>query len=390
MRPPRNKLLSVVYRLMFAGVFIFLLLWLGYGIYIYELRSQRPIVSAKEFEPVLSESKNQNFELIANDKTIKLKNKEVGEMLEEYIRFWTGKKDVRVSTDKVEDYLISIAPNINREPVNARFTFLNNRAEIFLAHSPGRRLNIDKSAAAIVDGLIENKNPISLIVDEIEPEITLEKINSLGIDTLLATGTSDFAGSSAGRLLNIKIASAKYNGLILKPGEEFSFNNVLGEVEATGGYAAEKVIKSGKLVYEYGGGICQVSTTLFRAAIAAGFPILERRPHAFPVQYYNPQGFDATIYPGVTDLRFKNDTGGYVIMQSAISGTKISFEIYGGKNNRIVQVSMPVLYDQASDGSMKAYFTRAISYADGTKKEERFNSIYRSPLLYPLEKNPLE
>src|SRR3989344_5668808 len=297
MRPPRNKLLSVVYRLMFAGVFIFLLLWLGYGIYIYELKSQRPIVSAKEFEPVLSESKNQNFELIANDKTIKLKNKEqnfkikakkktikkkkkeVGEMLEEYIRFWTGKKDVRVSTDKVEDYLISIAPNINREPVNARFTFLNNRAEIFLAHSPGRRLNIDKSAAAIVDGLIENKNPISLIVDEIEPEITLEKINSLGIDTLLATGTSDFAGSSAGRLLNIKIASAKYNGLILKPGEEFSFNNVLGEVEATGGYAAEKVIKSGKLVYEYGGGICQVSTTLFRAAIAAGFPILERRPH---------------------------------------------------------------------------------------------------------------
>ena len=145
-------------------------------------------------------------------------------MLEEYIRFWTGKKDVRVSTDKVEDYLISIAPNINREPVNARFTFLNNRAEIFLPHSPGRRLNIDKSAAAIVDGLIENKNPISLIVDEIEPEITLEKINSLGIDTLLATGTSDFAGSSAGRLLNIKIASAKYNGLILKPGEEFSIS----------------------------------------------------------------------------------------------------------------------------------------------------------------------
>lgn len=385
---PRSKLMNLIYRLIGAGIFIFLLIWMGYWIYVYQLRAEVPITSLKEFEPVLN--KGQTLDLVIDNRTITLRQTEIRGLMEEYTRFWSGKKDMRVSTNKVEEYLISIAPNISREPLNARFTFQENRAKVFMPHIPGRKLNIDKSTAAIVEALIVDKGPVILIVDEIEPEITLEKINSLGINTLIATGTSNFVGSSSARVMNIRIGAAKYNGVILKPGEEFSFNEILGPVDASSGYAAEKVIKDKKIVYDYGGGLCQVSTTLFRAAIAAGFPILERRPHAFPVQYYNPQGFDATIYPGITDLRFKNDSGGYVILQSHIDGTRISFEIYGSKNSRTVKVSEPVQYDQKSDGSLRAYFTRTVSYIDGSIKEERFDSVYRSPLLYPLEKNPLE
>ena len=150
------------------------------------------------------------------------------------------------------------------------------------------------------------------------------------------------------------------------------------------------MIKNHKIVYDLGGGICQVSTTLFRAAILAGFSILERHPHAFPVQYYNPQGFDATIYPGFADLKFVNNTPGYIIIQTKIEGTKLMFEIYGSSDGRKVEMTGPVQYDQQSNGAMKAYFTRKITYADNTVKEEKFDSNYRSPLLYPLEKNPLE
>ena len=127
---------------------------------------------------------------------------------------------------------------------------------------------------------------------------------------------------------------------------------------------------------------------MFRAAINAGLPILERRPHSFPVKYYNPQGFDATIYPGVVDLRFRNDTLAHLLVQTKISGTKLIFEIYGSDDGRVVTLDGPYQYDQKANGAMKAYFTRKITLTDGTEKEERFDSNYKPPM--PLVKNPLE
>ena len=122
----------------------------------------------------------------------------------------------------------------------------------------------------------------------------------------------------------------------------------------------------------------------------AGFPIVERKPHAFPVHYYEPQGFDATIYPGSSDLRFINDTAGPVLIQTHIVGKNIYFEIYGKSDGRTVTMNGPYQYDIQPNGAMKAYFTRTISFADGASTSKTFYSNYRSPALYPTEPNPYQ
>jgi vancomycin resistance protein YoaR len=330
-----------------------------------------------------------------NDINLKIENetkilssKTIESWLEVYIREYTGKKDLRISPQKLNEYLSDLALLINTQPVNAKLLIINGKAEEFVSSEYGRKLDIETSQKIIIDAIFTKKTTVTLPVNIIEPNITLEKINKLGITTLIGQGKSDFKGSPSSRIHNIKIGLAKYNGIIIKPGEIFSFNDLLGEVNEQNGYQSELIIKNGKLVYEYGGGLCQISTTLFRAAIMAGLPILERKPHSFPVRYYNPQGFDATIYPGVVDLKFKNDTPGHLLIQSKIEGTKLIFEIYGTDDGRKTTIEGPYQYDQKANGSLKSYFKRKITFADNSIKEEIFYSYYKPPV--PLEKNPLE
>jgi vancomycin resistance protein YoaR len=238
--------------------------------------------------------------------------------------------------------------------------------------------------------MLNASSSAELVIIKTEPDVSLEKINDLGINTLLAKGTSDYGKSPASRINNIRVGMAKFNGIIVAPGEEFSFNNILGGVEEKDGYQAELVIKNGALVKEFGGGLCQVSTTVFRAAILAGFPITERKPHSFPVQYYNPQGYDSTIYPGVVDLKFINDTKNHILIQTKVSGSRLSVEIYGSGDGRKVALEGPVQYDMKPSGAMKAYFIRRIYNGEQLAKEERFDSVYKAPPVHPLERNPLE
>jgi vancomycin resistance protein YoaR len=379
-----------IYQLLLAGVFVYASFQLGIYYYFTNDSLKDARFQVHNVQANIASLFNSGLTIEIEDKSIRLSGSEIRDFTEPYIRDYSGANDIRIKYATILEYVKSIAPNVDRAPIDARFQFNGNRAEIFTPSVPGRVLNIDASARNIQTALSSGVTTTQLVINKVEPDITLEKINALGIDTLIGHGESNFSGSSPARIQNIRTSSKRFNGLILKPQEEFSFNTVLGSVEAVDGYAEEKVIKNMKLQYELGGGICQVSTTLFRAAIAAGFPILERRPHAFPVQYYNPQGFDATIYPGVTDFRFVNNSENHIIIQTKIVGTKISFEIYGRDDGREVTVTSPVQYDIQPDGAMKAYFTRKIIYADGTIKDDRFNSTYRSPSLYPLEKNPLE
>lgn len=342
----------------------------------------------KEFGPSLEVAKKQGFTLFADSNKIAVKKEELSGWVEPYLRTYSGKNDIRISNLALTNYLESIASKFETEPINARIKLNNNKAELFIPSSSGYKLNADQSIANISTALLENIPSASLVFDKVEPEITLEKINNLGLNALLGLGTSDYGKSPPSRIHNIKIGMSKFNGIILKPGEEFSFNKLLGEVDETEDYQAELVIKNSKLEREYGGGLCQVSTTIFRSAVLAGLPITERKPHSFPVQYYNPQGFDSTIYPGVVDLKFVNDTPNHILIQTKVTGSKLSVEIYGTDDGRKVTMEGPVQYDQKSNGSMKAYFIRKIYQEDQLAKEERFNSVYKPPP--PHERNPLE
>jgi vancomycin resistance protein YoaR len=308
--------------------------------------------------------------------------------IEEYTRDYLGQKDKRLNLSQLSTYIEKLGKSIDSEPVNARIVINNSQASTFAPERPGKKLNREKAVNEIARAIFAGHSSATLDVDYIQPEITIDSINNLGINSLIGKGESDFTGSPTSRIHNIKTATQRFNGVIVKPGEEFSFNSLLGEVEASTGYKPELVIKNNKLEYEYGGGICQVSTTIFRAAIYAGLPIKERKNHSFPVRYYNPQGFDSTVYPGVVDLKFVNDTPNHILIQGYVVKNKLTFEIYGTDDGRKVAVDHPTTYDAKPDGSLKAYFNRTITTAKGEEIKNKFTSIYKPPVKY--ESNPLE
>ena len=338
--------------------------------------------------------------LISGEKKFEVSPQELQTWIESYTRSYTDGSEYRVNQDKIRLYLQGLSSKINTEPVNARFSVSNGRVMEFTPPQNGLTLNVQESLKNIVLALVQGQNDnspsesngvsIELVVDTIEPKLSLDKVNDLGVSALLGRGESDFTGSTNSRIHNIGIGSGIFNGVLLGPGQEFSFNKMLGSVDASSGYLPELVIKGGEVIPEYGGGLCQVSTTLFRATMATGLVILERHPHSIPVRYYNPQGFDATIYPGGSDFRFKNDTPAYILLQSKIVGSKLYFEIYGTDDGRKVTIDGPHQYDIRPNGAMKAVLTRTITYADGTEKEDVFNSSYNSNSAFPVSRNPLE
>ncbi|HWA64477.1 MAG TPA: VanW family protein [Candidatus Paceibacterota bacterium] len=375
---------------LFIGAAVALAFALGvWGYFLLAPRLHPATASVTNFSGTLQQAATHDLQAAVDDVSVTIPKSEIASWLESYTRTYTGQTDMRIS-DRLETYVATLADKVDRDPVDARFTFDGSKVTIISPARLGRTLDVSASSDAIRRALYANASKVTLVVQPVNPVITEQTIAQLGITDHLATGESNFAGSSASRVQNIKVSSQRYNGHIIKPGETFSFNDILGPVDADNGYAPEKVIKDNKLEYEYGGGICQVSTTLFRAAIYAGLPINERRNHSFPVAYYNPQGFDATIYPGVSDLKFTNDTPGNILIQTHISGTKIYFDLYGTSDGRKVAVDGPYQYDIQPDGSMKASFTRTIAYSDGTSVSRIFNSNYKSPNAYPLEKNPYE
>lgn len=334
------------------------------------------------------------YEILADDFGVKLQKEDILDFLE-FSPVEGGFGEIILGAgfngEEIKNYLVSLAPAINRQPVNAVLAYEAGKVKEFALSKDGIVLKIDESVLKIKEALVGGEKKISLEIERIKPQITTESIENLGITSLLAKGESDFAGSPKSRVHNIKIGAAKFNGVLLKPGEEFSFNAILGEVDEKGGYLPELVIKQNKTTPEYGGGICQVSTTAFRGAMFAGLEILERAPHSFPVRYYNPQGFDATVYPPSPDFKFKNDTPAHLLIQTKIKGTKIFFEFYGTSDGRTVKLDGPRILEQKEDGSMKTVLHREIYDKDGNLiRKSTFRSNYKSPDLYPIERNPLE
>ncbi len=224
---------------------------------------------------------------------------------------------------------------------------------------------------------------------------------------LVSEGVSDFSGSSPSRIHNIETAVKKFNGLVIQPGEVFSFNEHLGEVEGYTGYKLELVIKGPRTIPEYGGGVCQVSSTVYRAALAAGMPIDERKGHSYAVSYYEPWGSDATIYPGVVDLKFTNDFDYPLIVHGYTEGEMLHFNLYGKRDAREVSLIGPKIFGhmgapnptveqvttlapgqrvwkEYGHNGFHASWERVIN-KNGTTSSEQFTSIYEARGGYVLE-----
>ncbi len=309
---------------------------------------------------------------------------------------------IDLSEDKIIEYLKKeIAPNINIAPQNAKFEVKDGKVIEFQISKDGVELNLEKNYEYIKDKILANdEKNINLIAEEIKSTITTENINDMGIKEIISIGKSNFKGSPVNRRHNIKIGAGAINGLLIKPGENFSLVTALGNIDAKNGYLPELVIKGNKTVPEYGGGLCQIGTTLFRAALNAGFPIIERQNHAYRVSYYEPAGTDATIYSPKPDVIFLNDTGRYVLIQTRIEGDNLIFEFWGTSDGRIVEMKEPRIFNIVKPGPAKyietedlepgkekcaetshngadAELEQKITYADGTIKEKIFKSHYK-------------
>ena len=293
-----------------------------------------------------------------------------------------------LDNEKVKKYLDKFSNRVNQPVTNAKLETEENKATIFIPDQNGFEVKKELTFNQLVENLLANppiKNT-NIIADKALPDVKLWQTNQLGIKELIGQGDSNFTGSPTNRKHNIKTAVDKLNGYILKPNEEFSFIGFLGETGPDQGYLAELVIKKNKTVPEYGGGVCQVSTTFFRAAINSGLKITERQYHAFPVAYYNPQGFDATVYDPKPDLRFINNTPNHLLIQAIVSNNQVFVNFYGTDDKRRVEIKGPYILESNEDGSMKTVLTQEVYKLSGDELEKQiFYSNYKSPDLYPVE-----
>lgn len=315
------------------------------------------------------------------------------------------KKENKVVKNKfnalLEDYLEEIvAPDIEIEAQEAKFDLKWGKVTEFQSGNDGLELAIDDSINNINNKVFNQKQKqVELLVNVISTKTRVGSINDLGIVENIGTGESDFSGSPTNRVHNIYVGAGTLDGILIEPGETFSLINSLGNIDASSGYKQELVIKGDETIPEYGGGLCQIATTIFRAAIASGLPIVERRPHAYRVVYYEPAGKDATIYDPKPDVRFLNDTGKHILIQQKIVGSNLYFEFWGTWDNRVTEQSDSVIYNYTAPGPTKyildetlepdqmnciesphygadAYFDYKVTYPDGEVNEERFSSHY--------------
>ncbi len=276
----------------------------------------------------------------------------------------------------------ALALSLEKPSLEPKLTIENDRAVEFVPPQIGQRLDIYQTTLNVLQILGQGQDTAILAIESASPRTNLDDLNNLGINELISRGKSSFKGSPNNRRHNIAVGVSKMKGVIVKPGEEFSFNKYLGPVEASEGFLPELVIKAEGTIPELGGGLCQVSSTTFRSAMKAGLPITARRNHSYAVQYYAPQGTDATIYPGSADLKFINDTPGSILIWPYFPDKDtLIFDFYGTGDHREVELKDPIVYDRKTDGSLKASWTRIVT-KNGISESKTFNSVYLPPALF--------
>ncbi len=258
---------------------------------------------------------------------------------------------VRLNEQQLTAFLAPLAADLTREPQDARFDFdlEANQLVLLEASYRGRTLNLNQTIQLVNQMAAAGEARVPLAFDYEEPTYVADMTGEeLGIVGLVSSASTFFAGSSDARRVNIQEAAGRFDGVIIEPGAEFSFNKYLGDVSLESGFEEALIIYDGRTIEGVGGGVCQVSTTAFQAAFFAGFPITERYPHGYRVSYYEVgegAGLDATVYSPFVDMKFINDTTGHLLITSEVdvSTSTVIFYFYGTPDGRTVQKDGPYI-----------------------------------------------
>jgi len=258
---------------------------------------------------------------------------------------------VGLQAEGLRGFLESLAIDMEQTPANARFIFNDDtrQLEVIQPALIGRSLNIDATIQEINQKVSLAKHDVDLVLAYENPAITDDMTGEqLGITELVSAETSYFYGSSTARIQNIQAAASNFHGLLIPPGETFSMAANMNDVSLDNGYAEALIIYGNRTIKGVGGGVCQVSTTLFRTAFFGGFPITERHPHAYRVSYYELSaagnvnsslaGLDATVYVPVVDLKFVNDSPYWLLMETYVNpaARSITWKFYSTSDGRSV------------------------------------------------------
>lgn len=277
---------------------------------------------------------------------------------------------------KFEGTFKDMFPDVVKNPVNAELKIEGEKIKIKGGEN-GRAVDMVSFKQKVLDANIKGVKSVTVPTKEIEPEITTSDIKEMGIKEIIGTYTTYYNASDKNKITNIKVASKSISGKMLAPGETFSFNGIAGPYTYDKGYKDGKAYVGGKLVDDVGGGICQVSSTLYNAALYAGMTITERHNHGMPVSYV-PLGRDATIWYGSKNLKFKNTSGKHVYIQLTATNTSLTATIFGTKSaydyviesdvTERLEPEVQVIYDSSMPAGKEvteatgAYGYKAVAY----------------------------
>lgn len=343
---------------------------------------------------------------------------------QQIIAAWRGTIDlpteITFDSQSLNSQLTKIAPKIEINPVDAVYQFTPNigpdnrgRVQAFTPSSDGLIIDrpklieeISNQAKDFARGkIIATSWQFSLPTKIVSPTIKSSTADDLGIKTLLGEGLSYFYDSIPGRIYNIGLAASKVNGRLVAPDEVFSFSESIGTVSAIFGYQKAYSIIKGKTVLDDGGGVCQVSTTLYRAVLNSGLPVIDRTAHTYRVGFYEEGGFlpglDATVYPPDPDFKFKNDTGSTILIQATydVPHARLTFDLFGTDDGRKTKINGPyfisttpppdTIYEDdptkpvgtmtqvdTAHAGAKVYFQRIVTRGTGTLINETVYSDY--------------
>ena len=248
-------------------------------------------------------------------------------------------------SNAVKTYLKTISGVTDNPAKNAKLEIKDGKLSVVQKASTGQIIDVESSVQKVIDALGVTSNDmitVDLSVTVDQPIISEKNLDQLGITERIGYGETNWGNSPDNRKHNILNGVSLLQSALIAPGDEFSTVATLGKVDDTTGFLPELVIKDNKTVPEYGGGLCQVSTTLFRSVLNAGLKVTERQNHSYRVSYYEPPiGLDATVYLPKPDFKFLNDTGHYVLIQGRVVGSKVIFELWGTSDGRTGKIDGP-------------------------------------------------
>lgn len=267
---------------------------------------------------------------------------------------------IALDQNSLYNLVYPLGPNLHMSPQNARFIFNDETQELEVVQpaTVGRDLMVEETIDIINQQILTGAHTVDLVFDYINPEAT-DNVTAaeLGITELVSQETSFFYGSDQSRIQNIITAASQFHGILVPPGATFSMVENIGDISLETGYAEAWIIYGDRTIKGVGGGVCQVSTTLFRTVFFGGFPVVERWPHSYRVYYYeltqsgavnqNLAGLDATVYAPVVDFKFTNDTPYWLLMETYVDAAarKLTWKFYSTGDNRQVEWSTTGLTD---------------------------------------------